>query len=686
MWATPFVLLLLCVLSYGPLIPWLGFYWDDWPAMWVLHSLGADGLRAYMAADRPFLGWLYAMTGSIVGDGPLSWHLLALVARWTSSVALWWCLRGLWPKEFRASATVACLFAVYPGFTLQPIAWCHSHVFIMLSLAMVSLGAMVWAERLDRWYWPLTVVAVFCAAVTMLVSEYFVGLELLRPVLLGTVLFSASQDLSKLLPRILRAWFPFLVVLALYLVWRLMLFHPTGVNDQSQVYEVIQSDPLAYLLHRLYVVVTDVFEAGLVAWASTAGPELFTFDSTRWVGSGMALVTAAAALMFWYLRKLETASAAGGSVAEEASSRWATQAMGIGVLAILAGGLPFWFGNRDIRLDTLADRYTVPVMLGCALILAALTHMMTKRTIQRMTVIGLLVGFSVGFHFRNTVQFLHDWSDQTSLFWQLSWRAPGLKPKTLLLADESVVSFPRSYSLFGGLSFLYAPRHASPTLDYGFFALPTVLGDELSSLTEGQPFTYMFRTLSFTASTSESLVLWFSPPSCLRILDPARDEIPHLSPLAKAARLISHPDRVLPQASNAAVPPAAIFGREPAHAWCYYFQKADLARQMLDWQEVVRMGDEATRAGLAPSDSSEWLPFMEGYLQTGREAEAKDLIARMVDDIPSIRSILTVYDPNRVDRRPMPWIMPTASPALCQALERFESMTSVTAKAGCVRL
>jgi hypothetical protein len=400
----------------------------------------------------------------------------------------------------------------------------------------------------------------------------------------------------------------------------------------------------------------------------------------------MALMTASAAVTFWYLRKLELASHAAGSAEEDASPKWATQAMGIGMAAVLVGGLPFWFGNRDIRLDTLADRYTLPVMLGCVLILAALMQMMMKRTIQQLTVIGLLVGLSIGFHFRNTMQFLDDWSDQTSLFWQLSWRAPGLQPKTLLLADESVVSFPRSYSLFGGLNFLYASHHASPDLNYGFFALPTVLGNELSSLTEGQPFTYVFRSMSFRTSTSESLVLWYSPPSCLRILDPSRDEIPHLPPLAQAARRISHLDRVIPQVSSAAVPPVVIFGREPRHSWCYYFQKADLARQMLDWQQVVRMGDEARRAGLAPSDSTEWLPFMEGYLQTGREDEAKELILRMVDGIPAIQSALVVYDSNRVDRRPLARIVPTASPALCSALERFESLAHMSVKAGCVRI
>jgi hypothetical protein len=617
-----------------------------------------------------------------LSESPLSWHLFALTTRWLSAVAVWWCLRGLWPDRPREIATAACLFTVYPGFTLQPIAWCHSHVFMMLGLAMFSLGAMIWAHRLDHWYRPLMITAVLSAGVSMMVSEYFVGLELLRPILLWLVLSTVSHDSTRVFSRLLRSWLPFVTVLGLYLVWRLMLFHPSGVNDQSKVLEIIQSSPLGYLAHRFYAVVTDLIEASLVAWIRTAATDLLTFDSMRWVMSGMALAIAAGAGTFWYLKRLEARPESIGTVAHDAT--WQRQAAGIALVALLVGGLPFWFGNRDIRLDTLADRYTIPVMLGCVLLLSAVTQAATRRTGRHIAFIGVLVGLSVGFHFRSTAQFAHDWSVQKELFWQLSWRAPAVKPGTLLLADESVISFPRSYSLLGAINLLYAPRHASTTLDYGFFALPTVFGDELASLAESQPFHYAFRTMSFTASTSEGLVLWFAPPSCLRILDPARDEIPHLPPLARAAKGISHLDRILPRLSDSAMPPAAIFGREPDHSWCYYFQKGDLARQLRDWPQVARMGDEARTLGLAPTDSTEWLPFLEGYLETGRRAEAEQLLIRMVEDISSVWSVLTVYDSNRVNRRPAPQIVPAASPALCRAMERFESFSGMSAKAGCV--
>jgi hypothetical protein len=680
---TPFVLLLLAAVSYAPLVPWLGFYWDDWPAIWVLHSLGAEGLKEYTAADRPFLGWLYALTMPALGESPLAWHLFAVATRWFSAVAFWWCLRGLWPARSGEIAAAACLFMVYPGFTLQPIAWCHSHIFLEFGLVLLSLGAMVWAHRLESWYRPLMVLAVSCAAVTMMISEYFVGLELLRPLLLCLVLFAVAPAGGRLIPAVVRSWLPFIAVLGLYLVWRLILFHPTGVNDESRVLELIHGSPLTYMVHRFYAIAVDVLEAGVVAWIRTVAADMLTFDTIRSVMVGSALAMTAGVGTFWYLKGLDVRSNASDAAADNASAGWVMQALLVGLAALFAGGLPFWFGNREIRLDSLTDRYTVPVMLGCTLVLAAAIQAATRKAARHIAVISLLVGLSVMFHFRNTVQFVEDWSSQTQLMWQLSWRAPALKPGTLLLADEAVVAFPRSYSLLGPVNFLYAPGHQSRTLEYGFFALPTVLGDELSSLADGVPFRYGFRNVSFTASTSEGLVLWFAPPSCLRILDPSRDEIPHLPPLARAARTISHADRILPHPSGGAMPPQAIFGREPAHSWCYYFQKADLARQAGDWPAVAHMGDEARRLGLAPDDSTEWLPFLEGYLQTGRHVDAEQLLAHMVDDIPAVRSVPAIYDANRVNRRPIPQVVPAASPALCRVLAGVESWSPKRVTVGC---
>ncbi len=35
----PGMILLLVLLAYGLLTPWMGFYWDDWPFAWFLRFL-----------------------------------------------------------------------------------------------------------------------------------------------------------------------------------------------------------------------------------------------------------------------------------------------------------------------------------------------------------------------------------------------------------------------------------------------------------------------------------------------------------------------------------------------------------------------------------------------------------------------------------------------------------------------
>jgi hypothetical protein len=64
-----------------------------------------------------------------------------------------------------------------------------------------------------------------------------------------------------------------------------------------------------------------------------------------------------------------------------------------------------------------------------------------------------------------------------------------------------------------------------------------------------------------------------------------------------------------------------MFGPEPAHRWCYYFEKADLALQTGDWESVAALGKQASAAGLHPEDWVEWTPFLQAYAYLGDEAE-----------------------------------------------------------------
>jgi hypothetical protein len=77
------------------------------------------------------------------------------------------------------------------------------------------------------------------------------------------------------------------------------------------------------------------------------------------------------------------------------------------------------------------------------------------------------------------------------------------------------------------------------------------------------------------------------------------------------------------------IPLIYAFGMEPAHDWCYYYQKADLARQSGDWKEVVRLGNEAQKLGLHPDDPIEWMPFLQAYAFVGDAKQVKGISTRI---------------------------------------------------------
>ena len=74
------------------------------------------------------------------------------------------------------------------------------------------------------------------------------------------------------------------------------------------------------------------------------------------------------------------------------------------------------------------------------------------------------------------------------------------------------------------------------------------------------------------------------------------------------------------------VPSQSIFGGEPQHTWCYYFQKASLASQNADWNTVVELGNEAWKLELRPEDKSEWLVFLKAYAILNRFDEARKIV------------------------------------------------------------
>jgi len=138
-----FLLTLIGLLSYSLLLPWLGFYYDDWPFAWITHRLGPTELIEAFKPFRPFLAPYFLITTSLMGESPILWHVFNIVVRILLALILWWTLQQIWPDSKRQTIWVALFFLVYPGFSQQ---W----VSLTLSIAVLRFDGQNHSSTGDK--------------------------------------------------------------------------------------------------------------------------------------------------------------------------------------------------------------------------------------------------------------------------------------------------------------------------------------------------------------------------------------------------------------------------------------------------------------------------------------------------------------------------------------------------------
>jgi hypothetical protein len=234
---------------------------------------------------------------------------------------------------------------------------------------------------------------------------------------------------------------------------------------------------------------------------------------------------------------------------------------------------------------------------------------------------------AIGNHLLNANSYRKDWVTFSDLFWQLSYRVPGLKPGTLILTEELPMQYYSDNSLTAPLNWMYEPDYDGLSPMPYFFAFSGVrVGRSIPELKKNLPVEQRYRNKQFVGTTSDMLVLFYSQPGCLRILDPIRDRDLYIFPdaIQKMASL-SNLEMIIPNKDPAAVPMKEIIQSEPPNNWCYYYQKAELARQVEDWEEIERLGNVAYSIGTFPQEASELMTFIEGYAAVGNWQRAFEL-------------------------------------------------------------
>lgn len=630
----PIALIGLVFLACGLLIGELGFYQDDWQEVWYARSFGPSIFIPFFAGERPFNAYIHMLTYVIAGDQALNWQILALVGRWLSALAFWWLLRVLWPKQPLQAAWISFLFAVYPTFREQYAAVAFSPYFLLLALNFVSQAAMLLALRQPRYRIPFTLLALAAGALPLLSIEHLFPLEVFRPLFLWFVLSERPVSWREKVRQTLLNWLPYLLGVLAFLYWRLVVFQfPTY---PPQLLYNLRENPLRALAGLALTILQDSFEVTVFAWVQTI--EFLRRVNVEPLSSlalgGLVLLTALLAGL--YLSRFDPRPAPeSGSVD---STGWARQAVFTGLLAVFTMGWPAWFTQLDITLEVSGDRFTLVYMPGLSILAIGLLEMFVRTRLQKALIVAVLAGLAAGMHYDNALEFRRVNLDNARFFRQLSARVPGLEPGTLFLTNPLPINYNSSSQFTSALNWVYDEKPEKPDLRYMWFYIPERLGGDLPGLKPDLPVEKGYRSLMYTGSTSQALIAFYEPPGCLLVIDPeVHASLTRLPDYIRSAAPLSRLERINPQGEWAAETVEYIFGPAPEPDWCYYFEKADLARQQGRWDEVVALGEQAFARSLSPAFKQDWeyFPFIEAYAHTGDWTAALELTGRVVKGMPA---------------------------------------------------
>ncbi len=304
---------------------------------------------------------------------------------------------------------------------------------------------------------------------------------------------------------------------------------------------------------------------------------------------------------------------------------WPGPMIWLGLSALLLAGIPFMVTSLPVEVHFPNDRFTLPYIFGVCLLLVGLIELIPNRLWLKAGLLGALVGLSCGVQYQYGGQFVQDRQIQNDFLWQLQWRAPGIQPGTLIISEKLPHLYESDNSLTAAINWMYAPEFTGDPIPYLVSYGSVRLRTGKLKLEPDTPIVQDYRVAAFRGNSSQAMVVYNKLPGCVRILDPERDKwIPNLPNTILKALSLSRLDLVIADPEKAATPPMFL-GKEPAHGWCYYFEKADLAASLKDWQRVAELGDQAQKEKLAPGVQAEWIVFIQGYALTGRWQEATEL-------------------------------------------------------------
>jgi hypothetical protein len=411
------------------------------------------------------------------------------------------------------------------------------------------------------------------------------------------------------------------VVIITFYFLRYLLFPVVGIEGSTSnlLSELLPGGILAFLQTVFRELVNLVFGS----WYRTFEPLQILLNDISWIIS-IFIGILAGGIAAIYLAKLEVSP----KMEENSTinSLFLPQSFVLGSAALLLGLLPYWVTGMASNSPVAQSSYLMTAMFGLSILVIAGLESAIANKERRLLLFCILIGLAVAYHLRIANDYRWQWKDQNRFYWQLYWRAPDIQPETTLFSDSPFFTDNGgSIPFTASLDLLYAPDESVTGFSYLFNSLNSNQSE--LKLEDAVPPGSQNRLITLTYEPENSNCLW--------VLAPSDVERPQVSKLARDSIQYTNLDRIGNNPGDRAALLETLFGKEPERTWCYFYQKAELARQSGDFESIGKLGDQLRKAGYEPNNVQEWLPFIDGYAKLNQWSEARKLSDLVYQTQPS---------------------------------------------------
>jgi len=604
-------------LCWGRLLGMEGIWWDDWA--WVWHYFGTESFEEFI---QPFK-WLkhtsvglsfflnFKMFDLFHEQATHVWGVFRFIIFTANAILLYSVAKNVLREKVMLPAAISFIYLSLPAVNHLTLSTYTYHFFLFFYLLSLLLAVKAVTENGIR---PgLYLLSIVFALYSMVSLESFIFFDVLRPVLFLYVFLCMRSDLRTALKRSLLFWTPFLVV-GVAVLADFFLGKQTGPYSSVYSTGAISGDFLVTVLSRYLNSLKYIF----------AGIYLITFRQALILindrSSLVIIVSAISAAYASFALTRERAPAAGQL---SVFCKEAKLAAAFGLAAVILGLLPYMLAREAVGYEH-QSRHGLLAAVGAAIFFPSLLLTLYYEKIIGRTFCGILSGLLI---FLGVLQcnytvgvYKSTWEHQRSIWWQLIWRAPDIKPHTFVIIDMPWGESPGggSYVLPPALNLAYARSRDKSEIfsHYAFAPINAFRKDEtdytavadkdfVEFMSYRGPMKFYPRNL-LAASYREGYL--YMNEEITEPVSASRSDLEFMLSHAKN-------DRIIYEDPGLIFPLRWILGPEPEHDWRYFYQKANALSGRGDYQGIINLYNEALGAGhdLSIVLPQNLMPFIKAF-------------------------------------------------------------------------